>query len=366
MEYNVEEILERMLAASDYLIPDNLKKLHCDERITSRGKNTGEAIHYTGQYCYGFRLKNEKNVTQYCLRLWKSDINKNDRESAVAISKVIKRLKDSHKLDCFVNFDYIGGALRLDEEDIPGLLMEWGGETLSEVIYPKGNDLKRPTSKQYRLLADNFYNICRKMKEVGVVHGDLSALNILIDQDWKIKLIDYDSLYIPSMDVVGSQFNLGTGGFQHPGRLQATKNTMADDNFSQLIVYISLLAYSHGIEFIDKEGNTGGKRETLLFSEAELKTKSTFVDAPAYKAIKATGDAELLFYLDALEKAFDVPYDHVPFLCDLHYEPKEKPMPQVTETKDIVMAGFCGRCGHHFLNQTDLFCPDCGKKRETL
>ncbi len=360
MEYNVEEILERMLTASDYLIPDNLKELHCDERITNRGKNTGEAIHYPGQYCYGFRLKDGDNFTKYCLRLWKSDIRGNDRESAIAISKAIKRLKDIYKLDCFVNFDYIDDALRLDEDDIPGLLMEWGGETLSEVIYSKGNDLKRPTSKQYRLLADNFYNICRKMKEVGVVHGDLSALNILIDQDWKIKLIDYDSLYIPSMDVVGSQFNFGTGGFQHPGRLQATENTMADDNFSQLIIYISLLAYSYGIDLKDENDNTGGKKETLLFSEAELKTKSAFMEARAYKAIKATGDAELLFYLDALENAFDVPYDKVPFLCDLVYESKEAAMPL------IIYADWCGICGHHFKNQTDLYCPDCGKKREIL
>ena len=55
-----------------------------------------------------------------------------------------------------------------------------------------------------------------------------------------------------------------------------------------------------------------------------------------------------------LEKAFDVSYDKVPFLCDLKYEPT------------IVYADWCGICGHKFDNQTDKFCPDCGTEREKL
>ena len=352
------EIRERIVTAwGECIIPANLKNLHCDERITAGGFNTGEAVVYPGRYCYAFKLKNSSEKPEKCLRLWKVTIDSEyEYQVAKSISEAINNVENKCGLKCFVGFEYKEELLRLDNVVIPGLLMDWGGETLFELV----NGNRKPTHEQYRLLANNFYQICGKMKEIGIVHGDLSALNILVDENWNIKFIDYDSLYIPSMGLVDGQSTSGTGGFQHPGR--SNVKTMSDDNFSQLIIYISLLAYSHGIVLDDNKvsQNTDKKQETLLFSQSDLSNKTEFKNAAGYKAIKATNDPKLLFYLDALEKAFDVHYDEVPFLCDLIYEPKEKSMPLTR------YANFCGTCGHHFDNQTDLYCPDCGKKRETF
>lgn len=35
---------------------------------------------------------------------------------------------------------------------------------------------------------------------------------------------------------------------------------------------------------------------------------------------------------------------------------------------NILLAGWCGRCGYHYgeNNSTDVYCPRCGMKRETL
>ena len=44
---------------------------------------------------------------------------------------------------------------------------------------------------------------------------------------------------------------------------------------------------------------------------------------------------------------------------------KDKPVENLDKKTDI-MAHFCGVCGHHFENQTDLFCPICGKEREVI
>ena len=39
-------------------------------------------------------------------------------------------------------------------------------------------------------------------------------------------------------------------------------------------------------------------------------------------------------------------------------------------SKDVIpiLAGWCGRCGYHYgeNNSTDVYCPRCGMKRETL
>ena len=65
---DITEIREKMLDAGKFLIPVELRNLHCDERITARGRGMGEAVIYPGHFCYGFRLKNTQNETLYCLR----------------------------------------------------------------------------------------------------------------------------------------------------------------------------------------------------------------------------------------------------------------------------------------------------------
>lgn len=346
------------------LLDDLLKGCHC---IQNPRKKQKLAYAEMGRTCMGLPVYGSNNEVKFCLRLWSEEmpatinIAKNEYEK---LNKIAERLlKDGYEIDFFVKCKYSNHALKLsdgNETIVPGIVMEWAGDTLASVLYPQDSQQK-PSQARYKKMADNFLCMCRKMKEIGIVHGDLSAMNITVTPDLRLKLIDYDSLYIPSMNFSGHADDiLGTDGFNHPNRKPI--RTLKDDNFAQLIIYLTLLSYSFNPSINNKEEPD----TVLLFSAVDLMSKEAFKESYGYKIIKSTGNLELLFYLNELEKAFDVPYDQVPFLCDLHYEPKEKPMPQVRETKDIVMAGFCGRCGHHFLNQTDLFCPDCGKKRETL
>jgi hypothetical protein len=279
---------------------------------------------------------------------------KEERTYYTKLKSTFDKLGRRFKLDFFVDFEFVDKALILKEEQIPAILMEWAGETLASVLYPDESEKAKPTAIQYAKMAKDFLRICKTMKEAGIVHGDLSAMNVVIRSNGNLGLIDYDGVYIPKEDVISNEPTGGTDGFTHPARRDI--KTLSDDNFSQLVIYLTLLTYSHFPNL--NKGEAG--RDVLLFSKEDIESIDNFRNAEAYKDIKRTNNAELLYYLNELEKAFDVDYDKVPFLCDLHYQPAETPLPVVT------MGTYCGRCGHRFLNQTDLYCPDCGKKRETL
>lgn len=48
----------------------------------------------------------------------------------------------------------------------------------------------------------------------------------------------------------------------------------------------------------------------------------------------------------------------------IEIEAKSNPLPS---GKSLVeLANYCGKCGHKFVGEEELFCPICGMKRETL
>lgn len=42
--------------------------------------------------------------------------------------------------------------------------------------------------------------MCKKLHEKSIAHGDLQHGNILVDSNGNIYLIDYDSMFVPSLE----------------------------------------------------------------------------------------------------------------------------------------------------------------------
>ena len=83
-------------------------------------------------------------------------------------------------------------------------------------------------------------------------HGDLSDGNVLVDKDGTIRLIDYDSAYVPLLrnDPPGE---VGKPNYQHPGRLDPDGPDYGYyahnvDAFSALVIYLSLKALADDAE----------------------------------------------------------------------------------------------------------------------
>ena len=75
-----------------------------------------------------------------------------------------------------------------------------------------------------------------------ISHGDLQDGNILLKlngTDVEIKLIDYDSLFVPSLGGYPDSI-VGLPEFQHPHRMAGGGTANAKvDYFSELVIYLS-------------------------------------------------------------------------------------------------------------------------------
>lgn len=95
-----------------------------------------------------------------------------------------------------------------------------------------------------RDLAANFKKLFKDLHQAGVSHGDLQHGNVVIGEDLSIKLVDYDSVYVPTIQGE-QQITSGLTGYQHPIRkTTCTQAAPYDDYFSELIIYSGLLALS--------------------------------------------------------------------------------------------------------------------------
>ena len=89
--------------------------------------------------------------------------------------------------------------------------------------------------------------MCIDLHKNNISHGDLQHGNILIceNRDGKptLKLVDYDSLYVPTMGKKFKDSITGLKDYQHPARQTAVHvSSHKTDYFSELVIYLSLIA----------------------------------------------------------------------------------------------------------------------------
>lgn len=199
---------------------------------------------YPGGFGVVFPLENS-NGHKYAFRVWHKEIQ-GIRDRTNKIAQYLKKLN----LPYFVEFDYVPGGLTVEEEDdqqtVDTVRMDWvEGDNLHDFITnSKENDTEADFKNKMRNLATNFKKMFRDLHIAGVSHGDLQHGNVVIKDDLSIKLVDYDSVYVPTIQGE-EQITSGLTGYQHPIRkTTCTQAAPYDDYFSELIIYSGLLALS--------------------------------------------------------------------------------------------------------------------------
>lgn len=106
----------------------------------------------------------------------------------------------------------------------------------------------------------------------GVSHGDLQHGNIMVLPRGELRLVDYDSMYVPRMQNVPDEIK-GIAGYQHPARSRQKYRSPNSDYFSELVIYTSIrmLASHPGLWRKYNLGDT----ETMLFTEADITSGGT-------------------------------------------------------------------------------------------
>jgi serine/threonine protein kinase len=220
------------------------------------GKN-GKPFFFSGGFTLVFELTH--GTKKWAFRVWHVPValfKERSREIFAYLS--------SKKLLYFADFIFDEQALVVGGEPQDTIRMEWlDGQRLKEYIGAHLND-----GKALRRLADAFVKMCSDLHAQRISHGDLQHGNILVDTSGNIKLIDYDSICIPALE---GQQEIVTGlkGYQHPSRLNGSTTSLKADYFSELIIFLSLLALVEKKSFWDYY--QVAKSEHLLFSEGDLK-----------------------------------------------------------------------------------------------
>ena len=223
----------------------------------------GRLKSYSGGFSIVFPIV--KGSHTFALRCWMEDVG-NAEVRYKEISAYLKRVR----LPYFVDFEYVPKGILVMGNLHPITRMQWAaGVSLRDFI---SRNLKNP--RLFKVVADKFQEMVATLHKNQIAHGDLQDGNILLNLNRntvEIKLIDYDSLFVPKLRGQPDKIR-GLPEYQHPVRFTADERTQATeklDYFSELVICLSFLALS---EKPDLWRSFEDKTERgLLFAEADFK-----------------------------------------------------------------------------------------------
>ena len=198
----------------------------------------------------------------FALRCWVKGVG-NVKNRYQEISAYLKQVN----LPYFVDFEYVSEGILVNGTKYPITRMEWvEGVSIREFI-----EQNLQNAHVFKVVADEFQKMVDALHKRRIAHGDLQDGNILIKQngiDVKLKLIDYDSLFVPRLQGEPEQI-LGLPEYQHPRRMVGGgKANKKVDYFSELVIYLSFLSLAEKPElwsqFKDKT------ERGLLFSKEDF------------------------------------------------------------------------------------------------
>ena len=156
----------------------------------------------------------------------------------------------------------------MNGDKYPITRMEWvEGDTLCDFLKQNLHD-----THCLKTAAAEFQKMVDTLHAHQISHGDLQDGNILLQRtgvDVEIKLIDYDSVFVPALrghpDTI-----VGLPEYQHPERMTGTGAANEKvDYFSELVIYLSLVALA---ELPTLWNNFGNRTErALLFTFEDFK-----------------------------------------------------------------------------------------------
>ncbi len=222
------------------------------------------------------------------------------RQSHWAIKCFLRNIPDLHDryakiadhltgcaLPYFVTFDYLTDGILVRGHFFPIVRMEWVDGL------PLNHFLEKNLSKRGVLekLEQDWLTMLADLQSVNVAHADLQYGNVLVAPDGRLRLIDYDGMWVPQLDGEGSH-EIGHPDYQNPLRTGQDFHAHLDE-FAGDVILIALRALQRRPELWDKY-NTG---ENLLFRRSDFLEPA---DAELFAELRQLGDDEINETLDGL------------------------------------------------------------------
>ena len=188
---------------------------------------------------------------------------------------------------------WLDGAIQVNRATWPVLTMDWiDGRTLNEYV-----DFLVTSSDTAALttLAAKWRALVALLQDSEFAHGDLQHGNVMVDQEGRLRLVDFDGVWIPPLAGQSPPTEFGHPNYQHP--LQHVWDRWLD-TFSALVIYLSLVAL----------GKEPSLWLALYNSKNLLFAKSDFFPpfkTEAWKQLAAMGDPQVDELVRRLQECCD-------------------------------------------------------------
>jgi formylglycine-generating enzyme required for sulfatase activity len=185
------------------------------------------------------------------------------RERYAAVSDHLRQ----SRLSFTVDFRYLEEGIRVRGQWYPVVKMRWvEGILLNDFVR---DNVDKPHVLE--ALAQIWLRVAVRLREAGVAHGDLQHGNVLLvprsrRDALKIRLIDYDGMYVPALAARPSG-EAGHPNYQHPLRLREGSYGPEVDRFGLLVVATALRCLRDGGRSLWERYDNG---DNLLFTQADF------------------------------------------------------------------------------------------------
>jgi hypothetical protein len=172
----------------------------------------------------------------YALRCYtRADASSQERYEA------LDRYVTAHSLTDYVaSVSWFEGAVRVRGSTWPVVRMEWiDGRILDEYV---GYLVEKRNTAALGTIAAQWRELVKTLQDAQFAHGDLQHRNVLVDQRGRLRLVDFDSVWMPSLEGQPPPTESGHDNFQPPSRRGTSGWGRWTDTFSGLVIYLSLLA----------------------------------------------------------------------------------------------------------------------------
>jgi len=215
--------------------------------------------------------------------------------------QIISSYLSKINLNYFAKFEFLLKGILIKGKWYPILKMEWiNGLSLNQYIE---KNLSNP--QVLNNLRNDFLDLINTLNKHSIAHGDLQHGNILISNG-KIKLVDYDGMYVPGLDGRISN-EIGHHNYQHPKR---TENDFGKsiDNFSSWIIYTSLVAL-----YLDPSiwNRMKGGDEHLLFNKEDFVNPN---NSDLFNELSNSNNSELIYLSNNIISFLNFGVSQVPIL----------------------------------------------------
>ena len=241
----------------------------------------GEPYRSSGAFAVVFKMRDPRTGQLYALKCFTEE----QEGRAEAYRKIEEELEVAGTT-YFTSMRYYERELFVDssvssESEFPVLLMDWvEGSTMELYIREHYRD-----SYAMEMLCYRFCRLAAYLRSQPFAHGDVKPDNIMVSDTGTLTLIDYDGMFVPSMQGESSP-TLGTEEFRHPLRTPELFDATVDD-FALASIALSLRAIALDSQLLDLYGAP----DRLLFSASDYRD---LAQSKVMQAIwKLVGDKDL-------------------------------------------------------------------------